>query len=57
MRYQIYKSEDGGEYQRMQYVVFTKLRDAKRFVYELQQSAKLYLGLHETHYTFEIRRA
>lgn len=57
MRYQIYKSEDGGEYQRMQYVVFTKLWDAKRFVYELQQSAKLYLGLHETHYTFEIRRA
>ena len=56
MRYQIYKSEDGGKYQEMQYVVFRSLEEAKRFVWDLKQSAKLYLGLHDTHYRFMIRK-
>lgn len=54
--YRIYKSEDGGDYAPVEYVVFRKLADAKRFVCQLQEAAKLYLGLHEVHYSFEIRK-
>ena len=56
-RYEIWQSKDGGDYAPVEYVVFRKLADAKRFVRQLQESAKLYLGLHEVHYNFEIRRA
>lgn len=55
--YSIWKKQDDGEYERMEYVAFRQIWDAKRFVYELKRSAELYLGLHDVHYSFEIRRA
>lgn len=54
--YMIYKSENMGEYEPMQYVVFKRINEAKRFVRQLQESARLYLGLHDIEYSFEIRR-
>lgn len=54
--YSVWKSENGNGYERMQYVAFKTLEEAKRFVWDLRQSAKLYLGLHDTSYTFQIRR-
>lgn len=56
MRYQIYKSADGGKYEPMEYVVFRTLEEAKGFMWSLKESAKLYLGLHDTHYRFMIRK-
>lgn len=54
--YSIWKSENGNDYERMPYVVFKGNREAKRFLRELENAAKLYLGLHDIRYSFEIRR-
>ena len=56
MTYNIYKRKDGGRYERMEYVTFHTLEEAKGFVWSLKESAKLYLGLHNVHYKFMIRK-
>lgn len=56
-RYEVWQSANNGEYERLQYVVFRHIDEARRFVRQLQESARLYLGLHPVVYDFEIRRA